>query len=260
MKKLFFPFVLACSLFLASCFDVQETYTLKTDGSYEVKYDMDMSGLMKMASSFTPDSVKQSDKAKGEVKDTTFNLGSAMPDSIRKKFNAQELGLLQQTDMDMKMDMPNSIMQIAVANKGKSLDEMNYFFKNFGRLMKRADIDRKIGNKNFQSDDTDRGDSKSPFENNEFDYKVTATSFERKTKADYLNAEGEGEQLKASLKMFKAMGLKLTNTIVINLPRPAKSVNDPKAVLSADKKQVKLSMDMFENLENPKELHLLVNY
>lgn len=45
---------------------------------------MDMSGLMKMASSFTPDSVKQADKAKGEVKDTTFNLGSAMPDSIRK--------------------------------------------------------------------------------------------------------------------------------------------------------------------------------
>ena len=56
------------------------------------------------------------------------------------------------------------------------------------------------------------------------------------------------------------MGLKLTNTIVINLPKPAKSVNDPKAVLSADKKQVKLSMDVFENLENPKELYLLVNY
>lgn len=258
MKKLFFPFVLVCSLFLASCFDVQEIYTLKTDGSYEVKYDMDMSGLLKMASSFTPDSVKQSDKAKGEVKDTTFNLGSAMPDSIRKKFNAQELGLLQQTDMDMKMDMPNSIMKISVANKGKSLDEMNYFFKNFGRLMKRADIDRKIGNKNFHSDDTERGDSKSPFEHNDFDYKVTETSFERKTKAVDLDAEGE--QFKASLKMFKAMGLKLTNTIVINLPRPAKSVNDPKAVLSADKKQVKLSMDMFENLENPKELHLLVNY
>lgn len=258
MKKLFFPFLLVYSLFLVSCFDVQETYTLKTDGSYEVKYDMDMSGLMKMASSFTPDSVKQSDKAKSEVKDTTFNLGSAMPDSIRKKFNAQELGLLQQTDMDMKMDMPNNIMKLSVANKGKSLDELNYFFKNFGRLMKKADIDRKIGNKNFQADNSDRGDEKSPFEHNDFDYKVTATSFERKTKA--VDLDTEGEQLKASLKMFKAMGLKLTNTIVINLPKPAKSVNDPKAVLSVDKKQVKLSMDMFENLENPKELHLLVNY
>lgn len=160
--------------------------------------------------------------------------------------------------MDMKMDMPNNIMKLSVANKGKSLDELNYFFKNFGRLMKKADIDRKIGNKNFQADNSDRGDEKSPFEHNDFDYKVTATSFERKTKA--VDLDTEGEQLKASLKMFKAMGLTLTNTIVINLPKPAKSVNDPKAVLSADKKQVKLSMDMFENLENPKELHLLVNY
>lgn len=258
MKKSFFLFVLVVSLFLASCFDVQETYTLKTDGSYEAKYDMDMSGLMKMVSSFTPDSVKQLDKTKGEVKDTTFNIGSAVPDSAKKKLTVQEFALLQKTDMHMKTDVPNNIMQFSVINKGKSLEEMNYFFKNFGRLMKKSNVDKRIGNKNFQADNSDEGDDKSPFEHNDFDYKVTTTSFERKTKVVDLDAEGE--QLKASLKMFKAMGLKLTNTIVINLPRPAKSVNDPKAVLSADKKQVKLSMDMFENLENPKELHLLVNY
>lgn len=258
MKKLFFPFVLVCSLFLVSCFDVQETYTLKTDGSYEAKYEMDMSGLMKMVSSFTPDSVKQLDKAKDEVKDTTFNIGSAVPDSTKKKLTVQEFALLQKTDMHMKTDVPNDIMQFFITNKGKSLEEMNYFFENFGRLMKKSNVDRRIGNKNFQLDDSDSGDSKSPFEHNDFDYKVTATSFERKTKA--VDLDTEGEQFKASLKMFKAMGLKLTNTIVINLPRPAKSVNDPKAVLSTDKKQVKLSIDMFENLESPKALHLLVNY
>lgn len=260
MKKLFFPLVLFCSLFLVACFDVQETYTLNTDGSYEVKYDMDMSGLMKMASSFTPDSVKQLDEAKDEVKDTTFNIGSAAPDSTRKKLNAEEFALLQKTDMHMQTDVPNNIMKFSIHNKGKSIEEMNYFFKNFGRLMKKSHVDRRIGNKKFQTDDSDNGDSKSPFEHNDFDYKVTATSFERKTKAIDLSTEGEDEQLKASLKMFKAMGLKLTNTIVINLPRSAKSVNDPKAILSADKKQVKLSIDMFENLENPKELHLLINY
>ncbi len=59
---------------------------------------------------------------------------------------------------------------------------------------------------------------------------------------------------------MKEMDMKMKNTIIINLPRPAISTENSKAVLSADKKQFKLVIDMIEAMAHPEYLNFKVTY
>jgi hypothetical protein len=255
MKNLLLPLLLISCLFFSSCFDIQETYTLKEDGSYDVQYDIDMSELIELASSFASDSLENTESAK-EVKDTLMNLGNSMPDSIKRNFTAEELSLLSKTDLRMLMDMPNSVMKFSIMSKGKSTAELNYFLNNFSTLMKKAEVDKKMGGNSLGADTKD--DSGSPWDTNGYKYTVTSNLFERKTDTSKLKVDDD--KVMASLKMLKGMGIKVTNTVILNLPRPVKQVNDPRAVLSADKKQVKLTLDLLENIDSLKSQHFLVNY
>lgn len=262
MKKpsLFFLFVLA--LFFSSCFEVEETYNLKEDGSYTLDYRMDMSGILKMTNTMIPDSMKQS-PTYALKKDTTIQF-SSLPDSVASKLTTQEKEMFKQTHLRTEMDLPNGVFNIGLHTKGKSLTALNYFLTNFGTALDKSKTTSllipsgesekgQLGSDAFGGEEPDL-----PFKNKEYDYVVSANSFERKIRPEVLSAAKEkNESLYA---MMKGMNLKVINTIVINLPKPATSVENSKGTLSADKKQFKLVIDMMEAMAHPEMLNFKINY
>lgn len=247
--------VLSC-LFLSSCFEIEETYNLNADGSYAVNYTLDMGQLIGMASSMTPDSVKQTADYK-TAKDTLINLGASMPDSVSQKMTAQEVALMKQTDMRMQMNMMQNLFKIDFSNKGKSIDELNYFLTNFGSALEKGRVGDLMKPKGMPAEESTE-EPEVPFKNKEYDYVITANSFQRKVKAEAFAAAKDKD--KQVFEMMKSMNMKLSSTIVVNLPRPAKSTGNPNAVLSADKKQVKLKLDMIEAMDKPELLNFKIEY
>lgn len=236
---------------------MEETYNLNTDGSYSVNYNLDMGGLMGMVSGMLPDSLKAS-KEFSAMKDTTINLGS-MPDSLKKNMKAEEITLLQHTDMRIQMNMDDNLFKFGFKNEGKSIKELDNFLSNFSGVMKKSKVadmlPKPLGasGANASEDDKDM-----PFASKEFDYVITPNSFERKIKLEVLAAKKEKDEKVYA--MIKSMDLKMTSTIIINLPKPASSVDNPNAVLSADKKQFKLVINMLEAINNPAMMNFKVNY
>lgn len=241
-------------LFLSSCLEVEETYNLNADGSYAVNYNLNMGQLLKMVNAMTPDSVKQT-KEYTTAKDTLVNLGS-VPDSLKKRFNAEELGLMKQTDLRMQMNMAESIFSLNFSNKGKSARELSYFLQHFGDLLEKGKVGDMMKPKGVPAEAG--GEPEVPFKNKEYDYVITPHTFERKVKLDVFAAVKEKD--KQTFEMLKGMNMKMASTVVINLPRAAKSTGNPNAVLSADKKQVMLKIDMIEAINKPELLNFKIEY
>lgn len=257
MKTKFLILLSVLSLFLTSCLDLEETYTINNDGSYVVNYNMDMSKLMGMMKAMMPDSVLKKQKNA----DTVIYMSSA-PDSIKRKLDAKELQLLNQTLVRTKMNLTDGVFKIGFENKGNSPEDLRFFLTDFGKTfhkMQATDLfmpktpgmsspgEKSIGEKNDL-----------PFDNKKYDYVITNNSFQRKIRPEVIAAELEKD--KKSALMLKSMDMKMMNTTIINLPRPATSVDNPNATLSADKKQVKLVINLVEAMEHPEMMNFKVNY
>lgn len=254
-------------LSLTSCFDIEETYQLNADGSYALSYNVDIGEMLNMANSLVPDSIKQS-AAYAIKKDSTIQL-SAIPDSVKYKFNEKELDMLNRSNMRTQMDMKAGIFKVAITNKGNSIAALNYYLSNFDQVFKKSKIGQTIIDPLFEAQNngnlaatTDAysgsDNTHMPLENKQYDYIITAHSFERRIRPEVLIAANEKKQ--AIFDIMNGMDMKLTNTIVINLPRPAKSVENSKATLSANKRQFKLTLDMMDVVAHPELLNFKVNY
>jgi hypothetical protein len=261
-KALFILFIL-CFL-LSSCFDIEETYNLNQDGSYSLGYNLDMGGLLDIASTMIPDSMKQSPTYKLK-KDTVVQF-SSLPDSLKNRLSQQEKELLKETKMRTQMDLGAGVFKISIDTKGKSLTELSYFLANFGNVFEKSKATAMVmsppsGAKVAESPATDAfggEDADLPFKNKEYDYVITANSFERKIRPEVLAASKEKNE--ALYTMMKGMNMKMKSTVIINLPKPATSVENSKAVLSADKRQFKLELDVMEAMAHPEMLNFKVNY
>lgn len=256
MKNKFLFLLPILCLFLSSCFEIEETYTINENGTYAVNYNLDMSGIIGLVSKMATDSVKETPNYK-LGKDTVINLGS-MPDSLKKNMSAKELGIMNSTNMHMTMKMADGIFKIGFTNTGKSIDDLKYFLSNFGSMIQKAKIGKLINTPGAEVSNESSSDKEMPFNNKEFEYIITDKSFERKIKSEVIAAQKEKNQ--KNYDIMKSMDIKMTSTVIINLPRPAISIGNSKAILSADKKQFKLELNMLEAINNPETLNFKINY
>ncbi len=246
-------------MFFSSCFELEETYNINEDGSYALNYNVDMGNIIGLISRMSPDSVKAT-KEYNIGKDTTINFGSAMPADVKKNLNPKEIELMKQTNMRTQMNISKGVFKIGFNSQGKSIEDLKYFLSNFSQTFQKAKLNKTVMSTPRMSPDLAAGEDETemPFKNEEFDYVITANSFERKIKPAVIAAQRAKDQ--KAYDMVKAMNMKMTSTIVINLPRAAKSIENPKAMLSADKKQFKLQIDMLEAIDKPEMLNFKVNY
>jgi len=255
MKKHFLPFLLLICLFLTSCFDIEEVYTLNANGSYKAQFNFDMGEIIKLAAPYMSDSIMQ---GANDKKDTTLVIGKAIPDSLKGRFSVREMDMLNKTILHIKMDLSNEIMKTTLTNEGRSYDDLHYFLKNYNPVIKKAELTKLLDPKSkITPDDQDSG-MNLPMGGDDFDYVISPTVFERKAKPkqdETANAMGQ-----AGLDMLAGMGLKLTHTLIINFPKPVKEVNDPKAVISPDKQQVKVVTDLMEKKSEAGRPYLRITY
>jgi hypothetical protein len=255
--KFLFLLVFPC-LLLSACFETEETYNLNANGSYSLNYDLNMGGMVGLMSGMLPDSIKES-KDFTAIKDTVIQL-SSMPDSLRKNMTEAELSIVDHTNMRFQLDFGKALFKIGFKNEGGSINGLANFLNNFSSAMHKAKLGNTLNNTMEGKNIPAASDSEEelPFANKEFDYVITSSTFERKIRPVVFAAKKEKDE--KAYQLLKTMNMKLTSTVVINLPKPAVSIDNPNAVLSADKKQFKLTIDLMEALEKPSILNFKVTY
>jgi len=92
-----------------------------------------------------------------------------------------------------------------------------------------------------------------------FDYNVSNGLIKKTVNPEKLKAMLDDPKL-AEMKQGAEMGIEVLYNVSYKLPRPTKSVSNPKAKLSDDKKTVSLRMNLMEIFTKPEEFAFTIQY
>jgi len=254
MKKLYPVVLLLMMLCFTSCVDIEERYDFKLDGSCNVVYGFDMGRAVSVLMNLMTDSVKATPQF-GMVKDTTLNFYSALPDSTQRKMTAEEISMAQSSSLAVKMDLKKSVMKVSINHVAKNAADLQYYLQHISKLSMGNQLNNVAKNaktaNNFDAQQLVAGPDY-------YSYEVTPHKFYRiidKTKfKEFL------KKTSSTLAMAKAMLIDMPYKVVLNFAKPVKKVNNPKAVVSADRKRVTLTADMNDVIKNPSVMNLQIDF
>lgn len=253
MRKIyFFLFFLALTCF-TSCVDVVEHYDFKADGSCNVAYTFDMSKAVSVLMNLMSDSVKATPQF-GVKKDTTLNFYSALPDSIQQKMNLDQMNLAKSSNLTVQMNLPKNIMKVSVSHQAKNAADLQYYLRNISKIASQSNLNTVKGSssvKDFNAQELLSGQDY-------YTYEVTSHKFYRIIDKAKFNAFMKKTQ--ATFNMAKAMLIDMPYKVVLNFAKPVKKVNNPKAIVSADRKHVTLVTNMDEIIKNPSVMNLKIDF
>ncbi len=254
MKKLYIPFVLLIMCCFTSCVDIEEHYDFKLDGSCNVVYGFDMGKAVSVLMNLMTDSVKETPQF-GLVKDTTLNFYSALPDSTQQKMNADEANMAKSSSLAIKMDLKKSIMKVSVSHQAKNAADLQYYLQHISKLSMSNQLNNVAKNtkqaKGFDAQQLAVGQDY-------YSYEVTPHKFYRVI--DKTKFKAFLKKTASTFAMAKAMLIDMPYKVVLNFAKPVKKVNNPKAILSADRKRVTLIADMDDVIKNPSVMNLKIDF
>lgn len=254
MKKIHLPITLIVMLLLSSCVDIEERYSFAADGSCKVVYGFDMSRAISVLQNLMTDSLRTTPQF-AMKKDTVLNFYSAIPDSIQRTMTAEDVKLAQTSDLAVKMDLQKSMMNVKVSHYAKNTADLEYYLKNISKISQNSQLSALTKGQGHNTE----ADSKSLIGSQDYyTYEITPTRFRRIVDKIKFNAFLKRTQ--STLVMAKAMLIDMPYKVVLNFAKPVKKVNNPKAVLSADRRSVTLTTDMDEIIRNPAVMNLQVDF
>jgi hypothetical protein len=253
MKRLaIIPALFLCFLF-SSCFDVVESYTFKSDGSCKIDYNYDMGEAISVLYNLLPDSVKHLQEFQAH-KDTMLNFYSSLTDSTREHLNINDLQMVKSTNLLVKIDLPDNKMVVNVEHEAKTPSGLKYFLQNITRFASNQFnniIKRKDKNLEDFKEEMMLGQDF-------YQYVVTPQKFYRTIDTSkFRQYVKENEQM---VIMAKALLINMPYKVVIKLPRSAKKIDNHKAVLSADKKEVTIAANLDDAIQNPAVMNFKIDY
>jgi len=251
MKKLHLPVLLLLMLCLNSCVDIEERYDFKADGSCNVIYGFDMSRAVAVLMNLMPDSVRDSPQF-NVSKDTSMNFYAALPDSTQRKLTVEEVKMAQSSNLAIKMNLKRSVMKVNINHLAKNSSDLQYYLEHISQISMGSNQLNIAKSKtpNFNTQLTASGDY--------YNYEVGAHKFYRIVDKNKFNAF-----MKKTGSVFstaKAMLIDMPYKVVLNFAKPVKKVNNPKAIISPDKKQVILKTDMADVIKDPSIMNLKVDF
>ena len=254
MKKLYYPVVLLVLVCFTSCVDVEEHYDFKADGSCKVAYNFDMSRAISVLMNLMSDSVKATPQF-AIVKDTTLNFYSALPDSTQQKMTLNEVNLAKSSNLSVKMNLQKNIMKVSVEHEAKDAADLQYYLQNISQIESHSDL--KVVTKGDESGK--EFDARQLISGQDYyAYEVTPHKFYRIIDKAKFNAFLKKTQ--STFAMAKAMLIDMPYKVILNFAKPVKKINNPKAVLSADRKRVILQTNMDEIIKNPSVMNLKIDF
>jgi len=253
MKKLYIAFMFFFLLCFSSCVDIEERYDFKADGACNVVYGFDMGKAVSVLMNLMTDSVKETPQF-SLVKDTTLNFFNAVPDSIANKMNAEEIKMAQGSDLAVKMDLKNNIMKVSIKHEAKSAADLQYYLEHLNNISMNSQLGTVTQNKQVKGFDAQ------PLINGQsyYNYEITPHKFYRIIDKDKFNIFLK--KVGAKFAMAKAMLIDMPYKVVLNFAKPVKKINNPKAIVSADRHRVTLITSMDEVIKNPTLMNLKIDF
>jgi len=252
MRKLYtlvFFLVLIC---FTSCVDVVEHYDFKADGSCRVAYTFDMGKAVSVLMNLMSDSLKATPQF-AAVKDTTLNFYSALPDSTQQKMTLAQTNLAKSSNLSVQMNLPKNVMKVSVSHQAKNAADLQYYLRNISLIASQSNLKPVKGSdmKDFNAQELLSGQDY-------YTYDVTPHKFYRIIDKAKFNAFMK--KTAATFSMAKAMLIDMPYKVVLNFASPVKKVNNPKAIVSADRKHVTLVTNMDEIIKNPSVMNLKIDF
>jgi hypothetical protein len=254
MKKLYFPIILLLVFCLSSCVDIEEHYDFKADGSCSVVYDFDMSKAVSVLMNLMTDSVQSTPEFK-MVKDTSLNFYSALPDSTVAKMTAEEINMARSSKLNVQMNLNNSLMKVSLNHDAKNIADLQYYLEHISKLSG-------IGGVNAITKNSKKSKAFDPQQlisgEDYYIYEITDKKFYRIIDLSKFNAFLK--RTSSTFAMAKAMLIETPYKLVLNFARPVKKIDNPKAVLSADRRRVILQTNMDDIIKNPSSMNLKIDF
>mgnify|MGYP001547027446 CR=1 FL=1 len=187
------------------------------------------------------------------IKDTTLNFYSAMPDSTQQKMTLEQTNLAKSSNLSVQMNLPKSIMKVSISHQAKNAADLQFYLRNISKIESKSNLNSVKGNavKDFNAQELLSGEDY-------YSYEVTPHKFYRIIDRAKFNAFLKKTQ--ATFAMAKAMLIEMPYKVVLNFARPVKKVNNPKAIVSADRKHVTLVTNMDEIIKNPSVMNLKIDF
>ena len=254
MKKLYYPFIVFILFCLSSCVDIEERYDFKPDGSCNVVYGFDMGSAVSVLMNLMPDSVKDTPQF-SLVKDTTLNFYTALPDSTQQRMTAEETNMAKTSDLSVQMNLRKNIMKVSINHLAKTPAELDYYLKHLSNMSMNNQLSAVTKNNKppsgFDAQQLLAGEDY-------YLYEITPHKFYRIIDKTKFNAFLKKTQ--STLSMAKAMLIDMPYKVVLNFAKPLKRINNPKAVVSADRKHVTLTTTMDDIMKNPSVMNLKIDF
>jgi hypothetical protein len=247
-----------CAAFLfSSCLDTVEELTLRENGSGQVNVKMDMGGLLEMAKGMMAGE-ELSEMEKQRSVDTVIMMRT-LTDTARN-LSPETKALFKDAELRMKMDMQKNIFKIDMMYPFKNLQELNQLqtaIREGGGVMNAL---KSMPGENLDapSEDLDGMDNLAT-PGNIYDIVVTPNRYSKTVNKAKLKSLMDNPKMEEAKGMMGMMGDMKASTVV-NLPRPAKSVSNTAATLSADKKTVTLQYNIFDIFDAPEKAELNIEY
>jgi hypothetical protein len=254
MKKYYYPLLFFVLLCLASCVDIEERYDFKPDGSCNVVYSFDMSSAVSVLMNLMTDSIKETPQF-SLVKDTTLNFYTALPDSTQQKMTFDEAKMAKGSNLSVKMDLKKNIMKIGINHFSKNSADLDYYLKHLSKISMNSQLNKVTKNdKHAAAFDAQQLVAGEDY----YSYEITPHKFYRIIDKAKFNVFLKKTQ--STFAMAKAMLIEMPYKVVLNFARPVKKVNNPKAILSADRKRVTLITNMDDVIKNPSLMNLKIDF
>ncbi len=254
MKKFHVIILLLITLCFTSCVDIEEHYDFKLDGSCNVVYGFDMGRAISVFKNLLSDSVKETPQF-NLVKDTTLNFYAALPDSTVKKLTKEEVNMAKGSSLSIKMDLKKSIMKMSISHQSKNAADLQYYLQHLSKISMNSQLDAVTKNnqqaRGFDAQQLVAGQDY-------YSYEVTPHKFYRIIDKTKFNAFLKKTQ--STLVMAKAMLIDMPYKVILNFAKPVKKVNNPKAIVSADRKRVTLVTNMDDAIKDPTVMNLKIDF
>lgn len=254
MKKLYIPVILLLFFCLSSCVDIEEHYDFKADGSCAVVYDFDMSKAVSVLMNLMSDSVRSTPEF-GMVKDTSLNFYSALPDTTISKMTPDEITMANASRLKVKMNLKNNLMKVSLAHDAKNITDLQYYLAHISKLSS-------IGGVNALTKNNKKSNSFDPQQlisgEDYYIYEITEKKFYRIIDLSKFNAFLK--RTSSTFAMAKAMLIETPYKVVLNFAKPVKKINNPHAILSADRRRVTLQTSMDDIIKNPSSMNLKIDF
>jgi hypothetical protein len=255
MRRLYISLVIVLIAMLnSSCVDVVEHYDFKADGTCRVVYDFDMSKAVAVLMNLMTDSVAATPEFSMR-KDTSLNFYSALPDSLQQRMSAEEVKLAKSSNLAIKMNLKQNLMKASIVHEAKDVAELEYYLQHMSGLASNSQFGKAVKgvqeNSKFNLQQLITGQDY-------YVYQVTPHRFYRII--DIAKFQKFLKKTQSTLAMAKAMLIDMPYKVVLNFAKPIKKINNTKAIISANRRQVVLETSMDEIIRNPSVMNLKIDF